>query len=59
MQILTEIDYTTTSTLHKLVDKLLIQSVPNSYNYLDAFKPVFKIGFFLKKQLKSKNRNGF
>ena len=46
MQIFVEIDYITISTLHKLIDKILTQSVQNSCNSLDAFKPVFKIGFF-------------
>ena len=46
MQICTEIDYTTISNLHKLIDKWLSQSVQSSCNSLDAFKPVFKIGFF-------------
>ena len=46
MQICIEIDYTTISTLHKLTDKWLTQSVQSSCNSLGAFKPVFKIGFF-------------
>ena len=46
VQICIEIDYTTISILHKLIDKWLTQSVQNSCNSLDAFKPVFKIGFF-------------
>ena len=46
MQICIEIDYTTISTLHKLIDKWLTESVQNSCNSLDAFKPVFKIDFF-------------
>ena len=45
VQICIEIDYTTISTLHKLIDKWLTQSVQNGCNSLDAFKPVFKIGF--------------
>ena len=43
MQICIETDYTTISTLHKLIDKWLTQSVQNSCNSLHTFKPVFKI----------------
>ena len=45
MQTCIEIEYTTISTLHKLIDKWLTQSVQSSCNSLDAFKPVFKISF--------------
>ena len=46
MQICVEIDHTTISTLHKLIHKWLTQSIQNSCNSLDTFKPVFKIGLF-------------
>ena len=46
IQICIEINHTTISSLHKLIDKWLIQSVQNSCNSLDAFKPVLKIDFF-------------
>ena len=46
IQICIEINHTTISSLHKLIDKWLIQSVQNSCNSLDASKPVFKIDFF-------------
>ena len=46
MQVCIEIDCTTISTLHKLIDKWLTQWLQNSRNSLDAFKLVFKIGFF-------------
>ena len=46
MQICIEIDYITISTLHKLIDKWLTQSVQNNCNSIDAFKLLFKISFF-------------
>ena len=46
MLICIEIHNTTVGTLRKLIDKWLTQSVQNKCNSLDAFKPVFKIGFF-------------
>ena len=56
MLICLEIDYTTISTLqkliflfyqgHKLIDKWLAQSVQNSCTSLDIFKALLKISFF-------------
>ena len=44
MQICIEINYNYYQ--YKLIDKWLTQSVQNSSNSLDAFKPLFKMSFF-------------